>query len=76
MVRCYSLIIVKPGKDKEVTDEVRRIEKVVEAHTVTGVYDVVAVIEVKDLEELGKVLCDQIRLIDGIEKTRTLVCYY
>jgi len=76
LARAYTLINVKPGKDKEICDEIRKIKNVIEAHAVAGVYDIVAVLEVKDFDELGQIVIGQIRPIENVEKTATLVQYY
>jgi len=41
----YILIKIAPGKSRNITEEVARIEGVKTAHPVTGIYDIIAYIE-------------------------------
>ncbi len=45
---------------------------IVRADTVTGPYDIVALLEQPTLEELGRQVVEGIQVIDGV--TRTLTC--
>ena len=74
-VRAYILICVVPGRDREVADAVSKIDGVKEANPVAGPYDVAAVVEVPNLEALGKAVVEEIRAIDGVTKTLTLIAF-
>jgi DNA-binding Lrp family transcriptional regulator len=45
---------------------------VISAHTVTGPYDIIVLIEAQDLQTIGTIVTEKIRLISGV--TRTLTC--
>lgn len=74
-VKAYVLIIAHPGKTRAVIAAVRSIKGVVESHEVMGPYDIVAEIEAGTLQEIPPILGDQIRTIDGVESTTSLVTF-
>lgn len=75
MIKAYVLIITNPGKTKSVLAAVRQIGGVVECHEVMGPYDIVAELQVVNLTDVPPILGDQIRKIDGIESTTSLVTF-
>ncbi|MGC8585012.1 MAG: Lrp/AsnC ligand binding domain-containing protein [Thermoplasmata archaeon] len=68
----FVLISTAPGKEHEVYDELKNIKEIVELHPLFGEYDLIAKIEAKDFNELGKIVVDQIRSIPGVIDTKTL----
>lgn len=71
-MKAYVLIEVEVGKVGEVAEALQKVEGVKSADTVTGHYDVVAVIEVADIDAVGTVV-KQIHSIAGICKTTTCI---
>ncbi|MFW6174612.1 MAG: Lrp/AsnC family transcriptional regulator [Chloroflexota bacterium] len=71
-IRAYLLIEASAGKGNRVIEELRKLPATVQADRVTGPYDVIAVMESDDLNELGAVLHDRIHTIPGI--VRTMSC--
>ena len=45
--RAFILIQCEPMKEKEVMEELMKMEEVIEVHMITGEYDVIAVVQVK-----------------------------
>jgi DNA-binding Lrp family transcriptional regulator len=45
--RAFILIQVEPMREKDVMEELLKMDEVVEAHMITGEYDVIAVVQVK-----------------------------
>ncbi len=72
-IKAYVLVGCDPNKTKKVVAEMQRVPGVVEIHEVMGPYDVVAEIEVQSLTEIPAILGDQIRQIDGVQSTTSLV---
>lgn len=66
------LITVETGKETHVETEVKKIPGVREAHLLFGVYDISVKVECDSLEELTKIVIDQIRQIPGVKDTKTL----
>ncbi len=73
MARVYLLANVLPGKDVFIRDTLRGIRGVVNADVVTGHYDIAAVIEGKDTNEIFDKILKKIRKVKGINRTETFV---
>ena len=72
MVQAYILIQTDVGKAAEVAAEIAEVKGVTLAEDVTGPYDVIARVEAKTVDELGKLVIAKIQDVEGI--TRTLTC--
>ncbi|MBT3943026.1 MAG: Lrp/AsnC ligand binding domain-containing protein [Chloroflexi bacterium] len=71
-VRAYLLIEASAGEGNNVLETVRAMPATVQADRVTGPYDVVAVLESSDLDQLGSIIHDEVQAVPGI--TRTMSC--
>ncbi len=68
----FVLISTVPGKEMEVYEKISKIKYVVEIHPLFGEYDLIVKIDVKDFSELGKIVIEKLRTIDGVIDTKTL----
>jgi DNA-binding Lrp family transcriptional regulator len=73
MARIYLLANVLPGKDVFVRDTMRGIKGVISADVISGHYDIAAVMEGKNTEEIFEKILKRIRKIKGITRTETFV---
>lgn len=74
MITGIVLINVERPQLKDVIQRILKIKGVTEVYTVAGEYDLVAVIRVKDNQELSSIIADQMpHQIGGITHTKTLV---
>ncbi|MEM3788315.1 MAG: Lrp/AsnC ligand binding domain-containing protein [Candidatus Bathyarchaeia archaeon] len=77
MVEAFVLVRVGSSETlnfiKTVKEEVSKIRGVKEIHGVFGRYDFIIRVETKTLEELGNLVTDKIRGIQGVLTTETLV---
>lgn len=73
MVYAYVLITIAIGKVKEVLEELRSLDSVIQADVVTGPYDAIARIQAPDLSELTKTIVQKIHYIDGVIDTTTAI---
>jgi DNA-binding Lrp family transcriptional regulator len=71
MLEAYMLIQVDAGSGSKVRQEIASVPSVRIAHSVTGPYDLVARVQVEDMDALGALLAD-IQSIPGL--LRTLTC--
>ena len=71
-VKAFVLIEGEAGKIGAIVEAAQKVEGVKSADSVAGPYDIVATVEVADLEVLGN-LVKQLHSISGICKTTTLV---
>ena len=64
---------VESGMEKKVSEEMTTVEGITEVYVITGEYDLLAKMEVENLENAMDLIMDRIRNIDGIEGTRTIL---
>jgi len=72
MVIGVTMVNVAPGKEKEVYLNIKKMKSVREVYHVFGEFDFVVIIETQSLSELNKTV-DEIRSIEGVVKTQTVV---
>jgi len=73
MVRSYTLVRVKPLKDREIYRRIKEFPEVKEVVMTYGEYDLVVEVEVGSLDELDSFIFDKLRVIEGVEATTTLI---
>ena len=69
--KAYILIETAIGKSLEVADTLRAISEMKTVDSVTGPYDIVAVVETSDLNSIGHLITGQVHTISGIVRTVT-----
>jgi len=69
----YVLLNVEIGAEKEVLKELESISEVTESNTVYGVYDIITKIEASTLEELKDIISHEIRRINRVRSTLTMI---
>jgi len=72
MITGFILIKNKPGKEYLILKRLENIIEIDEIYPIFGEYDFLVLLRVKDLEEIGRILINKIRVIDGITDTITL----
>ena len=74
-VKAYVLVVTDPGATKRVYDALLKIQGVTEVHEVMGPYDIIVELDVPNLVDVPPILSTQIRTIDGIQSTTSLVSF-
>jgi len=69
----FVVINTEIGYMDAVLEEVRAIEGVREAHTVFGVYDIIAKIEAEDMSKLKNIVTARIRGLNNVRSTLTMI---
>ena len=69
----FVLITTEPGAEVSVSEAVSKIGHVSGQWIVFGMHDLFVKVEAEDDEELTKCVLQEIRSIDGIAETRTLI---
>lgn len=69
----YVLIITEIEKENDILKELKNVPCVTEAHLVYGVYDIVAKVETKAVQELKEVILTQIRRLTYVRSTTTMM---
>ncbi|APO70560.1 AsnC family transcriptional regulator protein (plasmid) [Rhizobium gallicum] len=68
LVRAHVLITIAPKALSQVTSSLDKIQEVTTLHSVSGSFDLIAIITAPSIAELDQ-LIDQIGTIDGVERT-------
>ncbi|MBM4405582.1 MAG: Lrp/AsnC family transcriptional regulator [Chloroflexi bacterium] len=69
--RAFVLIETSVGKTKDVLAALTGVKGVAGVDAVTGPYDLIAVVEAKDLNSVGDVVTSRIHTVQGIVRTVT-----
>ena len=69
--KAFVLIETAVGRNKEVVAALRKIKGVTSVDTVTGPYDVIAVIQGETLNDIGDTVTERIHPVAGISRTVT-----
>ena len=72
--RAYVLIQTLPGRVNAILRSLRRMSSVQAADSVTGPYDIVAIVEVSEIKHLSQVVAGTVGGIRGVTRTTTLLC--
>ena len=73
MLTAFVLAQVEAGKDEEVLSEAKRMSGVKKIVSTYGTYDLHMEVAFDSMEQLDNFVFDEIRLLDGIIETVTLV---
>jgi len=69
--KAFILVETAVGRTKEVVSVLNKMEGLKSVDTVTGPYDIIAVVEADDLNKIGDLITGKIHAIEGISRTVT-----
>lgn len=75
MVTSIILINVKRNKVNDVAEQLANMANISEVYSVTGHYDLVAIVRAQTNDDLAELVTGQLIKIDGIEKTDTMLAF-
>ena len=75
MVTALCFITVDPQRVGDAAAEIARLPQVRVVYSVTGQLDIVAIVEVADVEDVPTVVTDGIGAISGIRSTETHIAF-
>ena len=75
MIKAYILVVANPGATQRVYEALQKVKGVTQCSQVMGPYDIVVEIEVEDLSDVPPILGGNIRTIEGVESTTSLVTF-
>jgi DNA-binding Lrp family transcriptional regulator len=75
VLTAFVLIDAEPARVAELAEEVASVEGVAESYSVAGHADVVAVVRVRQIEDLAQVVTRRLHALPGVTDTRTLVAF-
>jgi len=73
MPTAYILVNTEIGAEKQVLEALKKIQGVEEAHSLWGVYDIIANVSADSAEELKNILTSQIEKINKINSKLTMI---
>ncbi|HEX9937825.1 MAG TPA: Lrp/AsnC ligand binding domain-containing protein [Longimicrobium sp.] len=75
MVACVVLIRAVPGDVPALARRIAGIDGVAEVYSVSGDYDLIAIVRVKEYARIAEIVTEEIAQIQGIERTNTLTAF-
>ncbi len=69
----YLLINTEGGKALSVLKNLENISEIKVCHVVTGLHDIIALVEAKDTKDLADEIVNKIQKVDGISRTITCI---
>ena len=75
MIAAVVLIRAVPGDVPGLARRIAGIEGVAEVYSVSGEYDLVAIVRVAEWERISEIVTEEIAQVQGIERTNTLTAF-
>lgn len=75
MVAAVVLIRAVPGDVPALARRIAGIEGVTEVYSVSGEWDLIAVVRVKEYDRIATIVTEEIAQVSGIERTNTLTAF-
>ena len=75
MVTFIILLNVKSNKITEIAEELASIPEISEVYSVTGIYDLVAIVRTKTNDDVAELVANRMGTIKGIKKTDTMLAF-
>ena len=75
MITAIVLLTVEPGRVRTLAEELLTIDGVTECYSVAGPFDLVAMVRVREHEQLSDLVTEKIASRPGIDSTETLIAF-
>jgi DNA-binding Lrp family transcriptional regulator len=75
MVSAVVLLNVEPGKVNEVAGKLAELKGISEVFSVGGRFDLVAIIRVKDNDDMAELVTNKMHSVAGITNSETLIAF-
>lgn len=75
MVTAFILINVERPRLKNIADDLLAIDGIAEVYSVAGPFDMIAIVRVKEHEQLSDLVTEKIGALEGINDTETLIAF-
>ena len=75
MITAFVMMNAERSKIVEIPDELLKIAGVTEVYSVAGDYDLIALVRVKEAEDLAKVVTENFAKVRGITHTKTQIAF-
>lgn len=75
MVNAIVLLRVERGKINQVAQALAELDGISEVYSVGGRYDLVAILRLKDNDDLATLVTERMHQVEGISDTETLIAF-
>lgn len=75
MITAIVLIDADPARIPEIATEVAEVAGVSEVYSVTGEVDLIAMVRVREHEQLADVIADRLSKVGGVIRTQTYIAF-
>lgn len=69
----FVLLKTEPSRERDVYVALTSHAEVVETHALYGEFDLIAMVQAPDQESLTRLLVHDLRLIEGVKETQTMI---
>ena len=75
MITAFVMMNVERGRISTIPDEILGIPGVTEVYSVAGDFDIIAIVRVKEPQDLAKTVTENFVTVKGITKTKTQIAF-
>ena len=75
MVTFIILFNVRKDRITAIAEELAEIPEISEVYSVTGIYDLVAIVRTRTNDDVAELVSNRLGTIDGIEETDTMLAF-
>ncbi len=73
VVKAFVLVQAQLGRSRSVAKAITKVRGVKMVHAVTGLYDVIAYLEIRDMTTLSELVMKKVQSVKGVERTHTAI---
>ena len=75
MITAFVMLSVEPGRVKSLAEELLSVKGVTEVYSVAGPFDLIAIVRVREHEQLSDLVTEVIANRAGITSTETMIAF-
>jgi DNA-binding Lrp family transcriptional regulator len=75
MVTAVVLVTTEAERVREAAQAILQIEGVTEVYSVTGPYDLVVMVRIREFERLAEIVPEKLAQVPGVARTETMVAF-
>ena len=76
MVTAFILMQTERGSVNEIAEKLQSISGISEVYSVSGKYDLIAIVRVSDTDSLAELVTKRMPVLTGIKKTETMLAFH
>lgn len=66
----------KQISQRKIVNQISKFPEVQESHIISGNWDILLKVKMRDVDAIGKFITDKLRKVRGIERTQTCIVFY